>query len=58
MATPKKPPGYSFSALDLFDRCPWAYKLVRWKNPPGRIRTPEDRERFPQARRATIYPDW
>jgi hypothetical protein len=29
MATPKKPPGYSFSALDLFDHCPWAYKLVR-----------------------------
>jgi len=29
MTTPKKPPGYSFSALDLFDSCPWAYKLVR-----------------------------
>jgi len=34
MATPKKPPGYSFSALDLFDRCPWAYKLVRMDKIP------------------------
>ena len=24
-----KKPGYSYSALELFDSCPWAYKLVR-----------------------------
>jgi len=28
MAKPK-PPKYSFSALELFKNCPWAYKLVR-----------------------------
>ncbi|MFA5111197.1 MAG: PD-(D/E)XK nuclease family protein [Desulfobaccales bacterium] len=34
MANPKKPPGYSFSALELFDSCPWAYKLVRLEKIP------------------------